>query len=183
MFMTDLIEVAFSKMLLRPCIVVSTISESGVSNAAPFSFNSPATTKPPMYGFCCEVEHDTWRNIRSNGEFVVNLVGEDFGELMEPLSRDLPYETSEITEFGLTETASKVVKPPRIGEAYGWIECKMTSYEELSPRVVWIFGEVLVSEIKKNAFNDVVDVEKVKPLNHISGEHFVVEMKRTKYKR
>jgi len=107
--MTKAIDVDFSKMLMRPCIVISTVSENGVSNAAPFSFNSPATTKPPMYGFCCEVEHDTWRNIRANGEFVVNLVGASFGDLMEPLSRGLPYEQSEILECGLTEVASKKV--------------------------------------------------------------------------
>ncbi len=83
----------------------------------------------------------------------------------------------------MTEVASKKVKPPRIGEAYGWMECRMTSYEELSPRAVWIFGEVLVSEIREDALDEVVNVEKVKPLNHISGETFVVEMKRVKYGR
>jgi flavin reductase (DIM6/NTAB) family NADH-FMN oxidoreductase RutF len=179
----EIMSVDFSKMLLRPCIVVSTISENGVSNAAPFSFNSPATTKPPMYGFCCEVEHDTWRNIKANGEFVVNLVGESFGPLMEPLSRDLPYEVSEISEFGLSEVPSKMVKAPRIGEAYGWMECRMSSFEELSTRAVWVFGEVLCSEIRQDAFDDVVDVENVKPLNHISGEIFVVEMYKTRFQR
>ena len=179
----EVIPVDFSKMLLRPCIVVSTVSENGVSNAAPFSFNSPATTKPPMYGFCCEVEHDTWMNIKANGEFVVNLVGDSFGELLEPLSRDLPYEVSEITEFGLSEVPSKTVKPPRIREAYGWMECRLSSFEELSTRAVWVFGEVLCSEIRKDAFDGVVDVENVKPLNHISGEIFVVDMKKTRYKR
>jgi flavin reductase (DIM6/NTAB) family NADH-FMN oxidoreductase RutF len=180
--MNEVITVDFNKMLTRPCIVVSTISMNGVSNAAPFSFNSPATTKPPMYGFCCEVEHDTWRNIKENKEFVVNLVDESFGKLMEPLSRDLPYEKSEIIESGLTEEPSKTIKPPRIREAYGWIECRMTSYEQLSPRVVWIFGEILASEIRKSAFDEVVDVENVKPLNHIWGENFVVMMWRKKYK-
>jgi flavin reductase (DIM6/NTAB) family NADH-FMN oxidoreductase RutF len=133
----EVISVDFSKMLLRPCIFISTISENGVSNAAPFGFNSPATTKPPMYGFCSEVEHDTWRNIKANEEFVVNLVGESFGPLMEPLSRDLPYEISEIVEFGLSKVPSKMVEASRIGEAYGWMECRMSSFEELSPRAVW----------------------------------------------
>jgi flavin reductase (DIM6/NTAB) family NADH-FMN oxidoreductase RutF len=101
---------------------------------------------------------------------------------MEPMSRDLPYEKSEIIESGLTEEPSKTIKPPRIREAYGWIECRMTSYEQLSPRVVWIFGEILASEIRKSAFDKVVDVENVKPLNHIWGENFVVMMWRKKYK-
>jgi hypothetical protein len=42
---------------------------------------------------------------------------------------------------------------------------------------------VLVSEIRSDALDDVVDVKRVRPLNHISGEYFVVEMRRTKYKR
>jgi flavin reductase (DIM6/NTAB) family NADH-FMN oxidoreductase RutF len=131
--MSQVIEVEFNKLLYRPCIVVSTLSSNGVSK----------------YGFCCEVEHDTLRNIRENEEFVVNLVDESFGPLMKDLARDLPYGVSEITESGLTETPSKMVKPPRIFESYAWIECKLKSIVELSPRVVWIFGEVLVSEAKR----------------------------------
>ena len=101
--MTKAIDVDFSKMLMRPCIVISTVSENGVSNAAPFSFNSPATTKPPMYGFCCEVEHDTWRNIRANGEFVVNLVGASFGDAR---AWRLPWCTRELWVNGLGLHAS-----------------------------------------------------------------------------
>jgi flavin reductase (DIM6/NTAB) family NADH-FMN oxidoreductase RutF len=181
--MEDIVIADFNKMMSRPCVVISTISKNGVSNAAPFSFNSPATTKPPMYGFCCEVEHDTWRNIQENDEFVVNLVDESFGELMELLARDLPYEISEIAEARLTEAPSKSVKPPRIQEAYGWIECRMIKYTELSDKIVWIFGEVLTSEIKRNSFNEVVDVELVNPLNHIWGQEFVVAFRRVQYRR
>ncbi len=181
--MSDILEAPFNKMLYRPCIVVSTLSSNGASNAAPFSFNSPATTKPPTYGFCCEVEHDTLRNIRENNEFVVNLVDESFGSIMRELARDLPYGVSEITESGLTEVPSKIVKPPRIGEAYGWIECRMTKIVDLSPRAVWIFGEVLIAEIKMDAFDNVVRVEQVKPLHHIWGKDYVVGGIRKQYER
>jgi flavin reductase (DIM6/NTAB) family NADH-FMN oxidoreductase RutF len=181
--MSDILEAPFNKMLYRPCIVVSTLSSNGVSNAAPFSFNSPATTKPPTYGFCCEVEHYTLRNIQENNEFVVNLVDESFGPLMKDLARDLPYGVSEITESGLNETPSKKVKPPRISEAYGWIECQMTKIVDLSPRAVWIFGEILLSETKQMAFDNVVRVEYIKPLHHIWGEDYVVGGIRKKFKR
>ena len=181
--MSDVVEAPFNKMLYRPCIVVSTLSSNGLSNAAPFSFNSPATTKPPTYGFCCEVEHDTLRNIRENGEFVVNLIDESFGPVMHILAQDLPYGVSEIKETGLSEIPSKLVKPPRIGEAYGWIECRLSRIVDLSPRAVWIFGEVLVSEIKHMVFHEVVDVEKLKPLQHIWGEDYIVGGEKKKYKR
>jgi flavin reductase (DIM6/NTAB) family NADH-FMN oxidoreductase RutF len=174
----------FYKLLVRPTVVISTVSSNGISNAAPFSWNSPLATKPkPLFGFNSSVGHDTWRNIVDNGEFVVNLVGEEFGSLMEIMEKDFPYEVSEIKECGLTEVEAKFVKPPRIKEAYAWIECKMTQHVYLSERNVWIIGEILDVEVKEEAFKDVVDVEKVKPLNHIWGEAFVTEMKITKFKR
>ena len=174
----------FYKLLVRPTVVISTISPRGASNAAPFSWNSPMATRPkPLFGFSSNVNHDTWRNIEENGEFVVNLVGEGFGPLMEVMERDLPYEVSEIEECGLTEMEANHVRPPRIAEAYGWLECRMTEYVSISERNVWVVGEVLEAEVRDEAFDEVVAVEKVRPLNHIWGEAFVTEMKITRFGR
>ena len=165
-------------------MVISTISQNGIPNAAPFSFSSPMASRPtPLFGFCCEVEHDTWRNIQLNGEFVVNLVGEEFGPLMETMEKDFPYEVNEITECGLTEVKSTKVKPPRIAEAYGWIECRMRNHVVLCERSVWIIGEVLESDVRGDIFTDVIDVEKAKPLNHIWGDAYAIAMKMTRFKR
>jgi flavin reductase (DIM6/NTAB) family NADH-FMN oxidoreductase RutF len=164
--------------------VISTISPNGVSNAAPFSWNAPmATTPTPLFGFASNVHHDTWRNIRANGEFVVNIVGEAFGPLMAPMERDIPYDVSEITECGLSESPSTQVKPPRIKEAFGWLECTLQSHVSLSERNVWIIGEVLEDEVTDTDFDEVVDVERIKPLNHIWGDVFVTHMKRTRFQR
>lgn len=174
----------FTKLLVRPTVVISTVSSKGVSNAAPFGYNSPLATSPtPLFGFESSISHDTWRNIKENGEFVVNLVGEKFGPLMEVMEKDFPYEVSEIKECGLTEVMAKQVKPPRIEEAFGWIECRMTRHIELSEKAVWIIGEILEVEVKDGLVNEVLDVEKVRPLNHIWGKFFVTEMRRTKFKR
>jgi len=174
----------FYKLLVRPTVVITTASANGVPNAAPFSWCSPLATKPsPLFGFSTNVTHDTWRNLLVNGEFVVNLVGADFGPLMEILERDLPYETSEITAAGLTAIEATVVRPPRIGEAFGWLECKMVQSLSLSDRNTWVVGEVLEVEAKDWAMTDVVDVVKVKPLNHIWGSVFVTEMQPDRYNR
>ncbi|MFP3952166.1 MAG: flavin reductase family protein [Candidatus Bathyarchaeia archaeon] len=174
----------FYKIVVRPTVVISTISPGGVSNAAPFSFNSPVTTGPvPLYGFCCETGHDTWRNIKENGEFVVNLVGDDFGPLMHIMERDLPYEVSEIEECGLIEAPSNIVKAPRIAESYGWIECKMREYVQLSQRAVWIIGKVLDVGVKEEVFEDNLDVDRSNPLMHLEGEIFVTEMREKSFER
>lgn len=173
---------AYYKLLVRPVVVVSTISKRGISNAAPFSFNAPISIDPPLFGISCQPRHDTWRNIKENKEFVVNIVGEEFGPLMHILERKFPYEVSEITEAGLTEVESSTIKPPRIKEAYGWLECRMENHVKLGDHI-WIAGRVLETEIKDEFWNKVVDVEKANPLLHISGEFFVVRSVIKKYKR
>ena len=174
----------FYKLLVRPTVVISTVSSNGVSNAAPFSFNSPVATRPrPLFGFETSVNHDTWRNIKENGEFVVNLVDESFGPLMKIMEKDFAYEVSEIKECGLTEVKANYVKPPRIKEAFGWIECRMTQHVILSERAVWVIGEIIEVEVNDGAIDEVLILENVKPLNHIWGEYFVTEMRRTKFKR
>jgi hypothetical protein len=59
----------------------------------------------------------------------------------------------------------------------------MTQHITLSDRAVWVIGEILEVEVKDEAMDVVLDVEKVKPLNHMYGEYFVTEMKRTIFKR
>ena len=89
----------------------------------------------------------------------------------------------EIEECGLTEIKANHISPPRIQEAFGWLECRMTDYISLFERNIWIIGELLEAEVKDEAFDEVVNVTKAKPLNHIWGEAFVKDMKITKFKR
>jgi flavin reductase (DIM6/NTAB) family NADH-FMN oxidoreductase RutF len=175
---------AFPKLFVRTAVVITTISERGISNAAPFSFNSPISFDPPLYGFSCNPAHDTWRNIQANGEFVVNVVGKDLAECMYILEADYPYEDSEIAHAGLTEAQAKAVKPPRIREALAWIECKLEKSVELGDHI-WITGRVVAAEVKDEYWKDagLLDVEKAKLLCHIAGESFVVDMKESRYKR
>lgn len=169
----------FSRLVVQPVVVISTVSPNGVSNAAPISFNAPATTgPPPLYGFCCETKHDTWRNIRENGEFVVNMVGKEFAPIMDELASDLPYEESEIAHCGLTEEEASTVSPPRIAEAYGWLECRMREHVELSERAVWIIGEVTAVAVKEDAFDEILKLEKVNPLHLVTAGGYVADMRR-----
>ncbi len=175
---------AYPKLLVRPVVVITTISERGIPNAAPFSFDSPISFEPSLYGFSCNPAHDTWKNIQKNSEFVVNVVGKDLGELMHVLETDYPYEENELEHAGLTEEKARAVKPPRIKEAIAWIECKLEKHVELGDHV-WITGRVLAVAVKDEFWKEagVIDVEKARPLCHISGESFAVDMKEAKYKR
>jgi flavin reductase (DIM6/NTAB) family NADH-FMN oxidoreductase RutF len=175
---------AFPKLLVRTAVVITTISERGIPNAAPFSFNSPISFEPPLYGFSCNPVHDTWRNIQVNGEFVVNIVGKDLAGILHILETDFPYEDNEIAHAGLMEEESRVVKPPRIKEALAWMECTLENTVELGDHI-WITGRVVTAEVKDEFWKEAgrLDVEKANLLCHLAGESFIVDMKEANYKR
>lgn len=178
----ELKEKEHPKVLVRQVIVVTTISENGVSNAAPFSFCSPISFDPALFGFSCNPKHDTWKNIQKTQNFVINVVGEDFGPLMKVLEADYDYEVSEIEKAGLTEEKSRKVKSPRIKEANAWIECELEDSIVLGDHI-WIVGRVHCAEVKDEIFNNVIDLKKSKNLCHIGGKFFATDAKIKEFER
>ena len=117
-------------ILPRPIAWVSTVSMSGVTNLAPFSFFQGVCARPPTLMFC-PVNHrdgspkDTLRNIEATGEFVVNAVSAADTEAMNATSAIMGFEESEFERFGVAAVPSVVVRPPRGASASVAFECRL----------------------------------------------------------
>ena len=112
----------------RPIALVTTMSDDGKINAAPFSFFNLLGANPPILAFAPgdrddRTPKDTARNVRATHEFVVNLVDETIAAAMNQCAASLPYGENELTFAGLTTAPSSGVKPPRIAEAPVSLEC------------------------------------------------------------
>ena len=115
----------------RPIALITSVDETGVLNAAPFSAYNYLCTNPPIIGVGVTnrpdqqfVPKDMARNIRRTGEFVVNVVTEDIAEKMNLCATDFPREMSEVELAGFTTAPSQKVKPPRLAEAHAALECR-----------------------------------------------------------
>ncbi len=172
----------YYSVMARPVVVITTVSAEGKVNAAPFSFCSPISFSPPLFGFSCNPAHDTWANIQETKEFVVNVAGYELGDYMHILEQKFPRGVNELEKAGLRELPSKHVTPPRVEKCVAWIECKWR--EELTQEIgdhIWVVGEVLCVDVDDESWDGVVRAEKL--LLHISGEYFAQEAKLTKYRR
>jgi flavin reductase (DIM6/NTAB) family NADH-FMN oxidoreductase RutF len=112
----------------RPIALVTSISDDGRVNAAPFSFFNLLGAQPPICAFAPGdrlngMPKDTALNIRATHEFVVNLVDETMAEAMNQCAASLPFGENELVRAGLTAAPSSIVKPPRIAEAPASFEC------------------------------------------------------------
>lgn len=122
----------------RPIAFVSTVSQDGTYNVAPFSFFTVVCANPltlcfaPMRKGPLAEKKDTLVNIEHTGEFVVNVVDERFISAMNLCSADFPPHVSEFEMSGLTPAASEVVKAPRVLESPISAECKLFQVVEVS---------------------------------------------------
>ena len=136
-FETDALPAGVSPKLLvglvapRPIALITSLSEDGILNAAPFSAYNYLCPDPPIIGIGVQnrpgskfVPKDTARNIRRTGEFVVNVVTEDIAQKMNICATDFPAEMNEVEIAGFTTAPSHSVKVPRLAEAHAALECR-----------------------------------------------------------
>ncbi|RSL14814.1 flavin reductase (DIM6/NTAB) family NADH-FMN oxidoreductase RutF [Edaphobacter aggregans] len=133
----------------RPIAWITSMSEDGRLNAAPFSAYNYLCTDPPIIGVgvtdrptASFVPKDTARNIRRTGEFVVNVVTEDLARQMNVCATDFPSDVEELDVAGLTTAPSQVVKVPRIEQAHAALECREYTTMEIGRSRI-ILGRVV----------------------------------------
>jgi len=144
----------------RPIAWIVTRGESGVINAAPYSFFNACGIDPPMVmlGLIKDMAtaqyKDTAANIAATGEFTVNLVSEADVEAMNLSSVDSPRDVSEVDYVGIATVPSDVVAPPRIATSPVSFECRKVEMLELGRLQSVVIGEILITHIKDEFIDD-----------------------------
>lgn len=121
----------------RPIAFVSTISDDGVNNLAPFSFFNAFGANPPMVAFSAARRgtngtlKDTYHNLKANGECVIHSVSHQILEQVNLASCDYPADVDEFKKAGFTPIDSDIVKPKRVKESFFHMECKLFQMIEL----------------------------------------------------
>lgn len=163
----------------RPIAFVSTLSLEGTRNLAPFSFFTGISANPPAVCFAPTIrasdgrKKDTLRNVEDTGQFVINVVSEDFAERMNVCSTEFPPEVDEFEASGLTPVPSDLVKPPRVGESRAAMECRLLQIVHVSPRPLGgslVIGEVLRFHVEDALLADFrVDPDGLRAIGRMGG--------------
>ena len=167
----------------RPIAFVSTQSNNGKNNVAPFSYFNGVCSKPPTIMFAPArrgwdgEEKDTLINIRDTEEFVVNIVSESFAEKMVMCATDFDSDVDEFEISGLTPTNSKKIKPPRVGEAKISFECKLNQIVEIGDGTAGsgfvVIGTIVLFHIDDGIYdNGRILTDKLEPLGRLAGNWY-----------
>ena len=159
----------------RPIGWISTRSQEGVDNLAPYSFFNVAAVDPPVVMFApigSEDLKDTPRNVRETEQFVVNIVTRELVEAMNATSATLPAGESEFVHVGIERAESAVVDPPRVAAAPVALECELHDWVEVGGSVL-VLGEVVYAHVDEGVLTDgQVDIEQLDTVGRLAGSQY-----------
>jgi len=121
---------------------------------------------------------DTLVNIEATGEFVVNIVSEDFAAQMNLCSGEYPPDVDEFELSGLTPVPSELVKPARVKESRVNMECKLHQILHVSPKFLGgslVMGEVLRFHVQDSMINQIceIDADQLNAIGRMAGPVYV----------
>jgi flavin reductase (DIM6/NTAB) family NADH-FMN oxidoreductase RutF len=159
----------------RPIAIISTLSEEGVPNLAPFSFFNAFCANPPILaiGFSAKNNKsfkDTFANIQAANELVINLVSYPIARQMNLAAYEYASDINEFDKAGLTMAASSIVKPPRVAESLVNFECILQQVIDLGNGNNMAICEIIAVHIDAESYQEQrVSNEKLDLVGRLGG--------------
>ncbi|EGA91339.1 nitrilotriacetate monooxygenase component B [Planococcus donghaensis MPA1U2] len=143
----------------RPIAFITTQSESGVVNGAPFSYFNIVSSNPPMVSVSIQRPagklKDTARNIYDTGEFVVHIVDDKNVAQINETAATLPPSESEVEKVNLTLVPSTEISVPGVKESKVRMECRLVQAIPLGgdgPGSDLFIGEVIQFHVDEKIY-------------------------------
>ncbi len=166
----------------RPIGWISSISEDGINNLAPFSFFNAIGDDPPHVMFSTvrgnDTNKDTLNNVLATKQFVVNMVTEELVEQMNMTSQAIHANESEFELSGLTPIPSVKVKPMRVKESPITFECELVHHYSLENHkfggATMMVGKIIMMHVDESVLLDnyKINMERYKPVARLAGSNY-----------
>lgn len=179
----SLYKIMIGSIVPRPIGWVSSVDEAGNPNLAPYSFFNAVCPNPPHVLFCPNIRStdsnpkDTLNNVRTTGEFVINIVTEPLAAAMNLSAQELPADVNEFEMAGLTMEPSQVVKPPRVKESPIHYECEVVQIVDLSDAPGGgsvVIGRIVHLHVDDSVLigDDKIDLAQLQPIGRLAGTSY-----------
>jgi len=178
----DSYKLLIGTVIPRPIAFVTTLSKSGVLNAAPYSYFNIVTANPPMISISAQrrdgERKDTARNAIETGQFVVHVSDESYiGKINETAAGVSP-EQSEVELAGLTPVPSAKVAVPGVAEAKIRLECILEQAiplggDKTARACDLLIGRVVYFHLDESVYKDgYIDPSELRAVSRLAGSSY-----------
>lgn len=152
----------------RRCVLITTISEDGWINVAPFSAaelisyrHGEEDTDSNLVCFSVHPSRHTYGNILQVPEFVLNFPPHEIRDKVEKTGEEHDPLPDEVSEVGLTPIPSLKVRPPRVAECYSHLECEVVGVAEVGEYML-VIGKVVTASADSDKVDELGRFDKSK---------------------
>lgn len=166
----------------RPIGWISSISEDGINNLAPFSYFNAVGDDPPHVMFSAgrgnNTNKDTLNNVLNTKQFVVNMVTEALTEKMNLTAQSVPSHVDEFALAHIDSIPSIKVKPLRVKESPITFECELVHHYFLEDHknggACIIIGRIVMMHFDESVLMDnyKINLENYKPIARLAGSNY-----------
>ena len=159
----------------RPIAWVTTVSEDGVVNLAPFSTFNIICYNPALLGINMAFNEngtrkDSARNAIASGELVVHIADEAQVEALHASAFPHPPHVSETELLGLPLLPGVDVRVPRLRDAPLALECRLARTIQFGPTSDFIVAQPIRIHSRDGLVNDnKIDSLEMRPLSRLAG--------------
>ena len=166
----------------RPIGWISSISEDGINNLAPFSYFNAVGDDPPHVMFSVgrgnNINKDTLNNVLNTKQFVVNMVTEALAEKMNLTAQSVPSHVDEFALAHIDSIPSIKVKPLRVKDSPITFECELVHHYFLEDHknggACVIIGRIVMMHFDESVLMDnyKINLENYKPIARLAGSNY-----------
>jgi len=166
----------------RPIGWISSISEDGINNLAPFSYFNAVGDDPPHVMFSVgrgnDINKDTLNNVLNTKQFVVNMVTEALAEKMNLTAQSVPSHVDEFALAHIDSIPSIKVKPLRVKDSPITFECELVHHYFLEDHknggACVIIGRIVMMHFDESILMDnyIINLENYKPIARLAGSNY-----------
>jgi flavin reductase (DIM6/NTAB) family NADH-FMN oxidoreductase RutF len=166
----------------RPIGWISSVSEDGINNLAPFSYFNAVGDDPPHVMFSAgrgnNTNKDTLNNVLNTKQFVVNMVTEALTEKMNLTAQSVPSHVDEFALAHIDSIQSIKVKPLRVKESPITFECELVHHYFLEDHknggACIIIGRIVMMHFDESVLMDnyKINLENYKPIARLAGSNY-----------
>ncbi len=166
----------------RPIGWISSVSENGINNLAPFSYFNAVGDDPPHVMFATgrgkDSNKDTLNNVLATKQFVVNMVTEELTEQMNSTAQAVHSDIDEFELAGVTPIPSQKIRPMRVKESPINFECELVHHYFLEGHknggACVIIGRIVMMHFNDGvvADNYKINLENYKPVSRLAGSNY-----------
>lgn len=145
----------------------------GRDNAMSVAWHVAISRQPPYYAICISPKRFTHSLIAETGEFVVNFMPKESGELIALVAGCSGREVDKFRAFKIAASQGSRVKAKVLADALAAYECRVTGQHTYGDHDIFV-GEVLAVQFESSAFNSEgrLDLERVRPVVYLGNDWY-----------